>query len=347
MTTVAEPARNAAPTPKAAPKETAESDLTYREAITAAMADEMETDESVVLMGEDVGAEGGVFKTNAGLLERFGPKRVINTPICENGFVGVALGMSLMGMRPVVEIMFSDFLPTAGDAIVNELPKYRFMSGGKCAVPVTIRSISGGTGRFGTQHSATGESWFIGLPGLRVVTASSPGAAYELLRAAIRDPNPVLFHEHKGLYGRKGPVRRGAVAELGRAAIVRDGRDVTIVGTLLMVERALKAAETLAGEGIEAEVIDLRWLRPMDVETVSKSVDRTGRLVVAEEQVHHAGWGATLISELTMRGVGWERPPIAVSLPYDVPIPYSPPLEDAIIPSAERIAEAARSAVTR
>jgi pyruvate/2-oxoglutarate/acetoin dehydrogenase E1 component len=332
---------------KAPPGETEEAVLTYREAITAAMADEMEADRSVVLMGEDVGADGGVFKTNAGLIERFGPKRVINTPICENGFVGVALGMSLMGMRPVVEIMFSDFLPTAGDAIVNELPKYRFMSGGKCAVPVTIRSISGGTGRFGTQHSATGESWFLGLPGLRVVTASSPGSAYELLRAAIRHPNPVLFHEHKGLYGRKGPVRRGAIAEFGKAAVVREGRDATIVGTLLMVERALKAAETLAGEGVDAEVIDLRWLRPMDVETVRKSVEKTGRLVVVEEQVHHAGWGASLISELTMRGVRWQQPPVAVSLPYDVPIPYTPPLEDAIIPSAERIAEAVTSVVKR
>jgi pyruvate/2-oxoglutarate/acetoin dehydrogenase E1 component len=320
-------------------------DMTYREAIAAAIADEMEADPAVLLMGEDVSADGGVFKTNAGLVERFGTKRVINTPICENGFVGVALGMSLVGMRPVVEIMFSDFLPTAGDAIVNELPKYRFMSGGQCAVPVTIRSISGGTGRFGTQHSATGESWFIGLPGLRVVTASSPGAAYELLRAAIRSDDPVLFHEHKGLYGRKGPVKRGQTAEVGRAEIVRPGSDVTIVSTLLMVERALKAAESLAAEGIEAEVIDLRWLRPLDLPTVRGSVEKTCRLVVAEEQVHHGGWGSALISELATGGVAMKSPPRAVSLPYDLPVPYSPPLEDAIIPSAERIAEAARNSV--
>jgi pyruvate dehydrogenase E1 component beta subunit len=330
-----------------APSDTraAEVELTYREAIAAALADEMEADESVVLIGEDVGADGGVFKTNTGLLERFGPKRVVNTPICENGFVGVALGMSLMGLRPVVEIMFSDFLPTAGDAIVNELPKYRFMSGGQCSVPVTIRSISGGTGRFGTQHSATGESWFIGLPGLRVATGSSPGAAYELLRAAIRCDDPVLFHEHKGLYGRKGTVRRGAVAEFGKAAVLREGGDVTIVATLLMVERALKAAEQLSGEGIEAEVIDLRWLRPLDTPTIRASVDRTGRLVVVEEQVHHGGWGAALISELATGGVAWKAAPRAVSLPYDLPIPYSPPLEDAIIPSPERIVEAATAAV--
>ena len=161
-----------------------------------------------LLLGEDVARDGGVFKTNVGLPEKF-PGRVLNTPICENGFIGVALGMSVTGMRPIVEIMFADFLPTAGDAIVNELPKYRFMSGGQFTVPVTVRSIGGGTGRFGTQHSATGESWFMALPGLRVATAGTPAGAYGVLRAAIRHDDPVLFYEHKGLYGRKGPVSRG------------------------------------------------------------------------------------------------------------------------------------------
>jgi pyruvate/2-oxoglutarate/acetoin dehydrogenase E1 component len=322
-------------------------ELTYREAIAAALDDEMAADPAVVLLGEDVATEGGVFKTNVGLVEKYGPERVRNTPICENTFVGVALGMSLVGLRPVVEIMFSDFLPTAGDAIVNQLPKYRFMSGGQFAVPVTIRSIGGATGRFGTQHSATGESWFMHLPGLRIVTAATPGAAYELLRAAIRDNNPVIFYEHKGLYGRKGPVRRGAIGAIGRAAVVRPGRDVTIVATLLMVERSLQAADALAAEGIEAEVIDLRWIRPLDVETVRRSVERTGRLVVAEEQVHAGGWGATLISELTMDGLAWRHPPLAVSLPPDLPIPYSPPLEDAVLPSAATIGAAARTACGR
>lgn len=339
------PAARATPRPGPAEAPEGTTVLTYREAITAALVDEMSADPDVLLLGEDVATEGGVFKTSPGLVERFGPQRVMNTPISENGFVGVALGMSLMGLRPVVEIMFADFLPMAGDAIVNQLPKYRFMSGGQCAVPVTIRAISGATGRFGTQHSATGESWFMSLPGLRVVTASSPGSAYELLRAAIRDDNPVIFHEHKGLYGRKGEVRRGAIAEVGQAAVLRDGRDVTIVATLLMVERALKAAEALAGEGIEVEVIDLRWVRPMDVTGVRASVERTGRLVVAEEQVHHGGWGASLISELTMGGLRWRATPIAVSLPYDLPIPYSPPLEDAVLPSPDRIADAVRRAL--
>ena len=324
--------------------ELVEVELTYRDAINAALRDAMAADPNVVLIGEDVAAAGGVFKTNEGLAEQF-PGRVINTPICENGFTGVALGMALMGLRPVVEFMFSDFLPSAGDQIMNQLPKYRFMSGGQCAVPVTLRSISGGTGRFGTQHSATGESWFMSLPGLRVCAASSPATAYELLRAAIRENNPVIFHEHKGLYGRKGRVRRGAVtAEIGRAAVVREGKDVTIVATLMMVERALSAAEQLQTEGISVEVIDLRWIRPLDVATVRASTTRTGRLVIAEEQVHAGGWGATLISELTMAGMVWRAAPRAVSLAPDLCISYSPELEDAILPSVAKIADAARAA---
>jgi pyruvate/2-oxoglutarate/acetoin dehydrogenase E1 component len=336
MSTLADPA--ARPTAGLA------AEMTYRGAITAAMHDEMEADPNVVLIGEDVAANGGVFKTNEGLAERF-PGQVLTTPICENGFTGVALGMSLLGMRPVVEFMFADFLPTAGDQVVNQLPKYRFMSGGQFAVPVTLRVISGATGRFGTQHSATGESWYMGLPGLRVCAASSPGAAYELLRAAIRDPNPVLFHEHKALYGRKGEVRRGAIAELGRAEVLRTGADVTIVATLMMVERSLEAAATLAGEGIDAEVIDLRWIRPLDLATVGAAVGKTGRLVIAEEQVHAGGWGATVISELTMGGIGWRSAPRAVSLPPDICIAYSPPLEDAALPTAQSIAAAARASV--
>jgi pyruvate dehydrogenase E1 component beta subunit len=268
---------------------------------------------------------------------------VLNTPICENTFVGVAIGMSVTGLRPVVEIMFSDFLPTAGDAIVEELPKFRFMSGGQCSVPVTVRSIGGGTGRFGTQHSATGESWFMGLPGLKIACAGTPAGAYGLLRAAIQEDDPVLIFEHKGLYGRKGEVLRGeaGIAGVGKASVDREGTDVTIVSTLLMTDRSLAAADSLAEQGVSAEVIDLRWLRPLDIDTVRASVEKTGLLVVAEEQVHRGGWGATVISELTMGGIEWRRPPRAVSLPEHLLIPYSPTLEDAVIPSAESIAEAA------
>jgi acetoin:2,6-dichlorophenolindophenol oxidoreductase subunit beta len=320
--------------------------MTYREAVRAALEDEMADDPRVMLMGEDVANAGGVFKTNEGLPERF-PGRVVNTPICENTFIGVAIGMAVTGMRPVVEIMFSDFLPTAGDAMVEELPKLRFMSGGQCALPVTVRSIGGGGGRFGTQHSATGESWFIGLPGLRVASAGTPAAAYGVLRAAIRHQDPVLFFEHKALYARKGAVARGdeGIAEIGRAAIERHGRDLTIVSTLLMTDRSVAAAERLADEGIEAEVIDLRWLRPLDHDAVAASVARTGRLLVVEEQVHAGGWGATVIAHLACAGVAWAAPPRAISLPDDLLVAYSPPLEDAIIPGVDAIVEAGREAV--
>jgi acetoin:2,6-dichlorophenolindophenol oxidoreductase subunit beta len=334
-------------TETAPPSVVTEVELTYREAINAALEDEMTADDTVVLLGEDVQADGGVFKTNIGLVEKFGTARVRSTPICENGFMGVALGMSLTGLRPVVEIMFSDFLPTAGDAIVNQLPKYRYMSGGQTSVPVTLRVVSGATGRFGTQHSATGESWYMHLPGLRVATASSPSSAYALLRAAIDDPNPVIIHEHKGLYGRKGPVDRGEIAKVGKAAVLREGKELTIVATLLMVERALAAAEQLAVDGIDAEVIDLRWMRPLDLPTVRASVEKTGRLLVVEEQVHAAGWGATIISELTIGGIHWASPPRRLSLPDDLPIPYTPPLEDEVLPSVEGIVAAARASVGR
>ena len=322
-------------------------EMTYREAVNAALEDEMAADPRIYLLGEDVANDGGVFKTNGGLPEKF-PGRVKNTPICENTFIGLAIGMSVTGLRPIVEIMFSDFLPTAGDAIVEELPKFRFMTGGQCELPVTVRSIGGGTGRFGTQHSATGESWFISFPGLCVASAGTPEGAYAVLRAAIRHPDPVLFFEHKGLYMRKGEVNRGdaTIAEIGKGAVVREGTDVTIVATLLMVDRALQAAEELASEGIDAEVLDMRWLRPLDVPLVAASVAKTGRLVVVEEQVHAGGWGATVISRLAMEGVEMRSRPRAVGLADDLLIPYSPPLEDALMPDQSAIVDAVRGSVS-
>jgi pyruvate/2-oxoglutarate/acetoin dehydrogenase E1 component len=312
---------------------------TYREAICAALEDELASDDSVLFMGEDISSAGGVFKTSEGLFEKFGAQRVINTPICENGFLGVALGLAVTGWRPIVEIMFSDFLPTAGDALFEELPKFRFMSGGQTAVPVTVRSIAGATGRFGTQHSATGESWFIGLPGLYVATASSPQSAYSVLRAAVRCDNPVLFFEHKGLYGKKGPLKRSddAIAAVGQARIERAGADVTVVSTLLMADRACAAADELRTRDVAVEVIDLVWLRPLDLTTVLDSVARTRRLVIVEEQVHAGGWGATVVSEITRAGISLDAPPEVVGLPDDLLIPYSPTLEDSIIPSVDRI----------
>lgn len=319
-------------------------EISYRDAINAALVDELASDPAVYFMGEDVGTAGGVFKTSEGIAEAF-PGRVINTPICENGFLGVALGMAVTGLRPVVEIMFSDFLPTGADALVNEIPKFRYMSGGQCEVPLTIRSIGGATGRFGAQHSATGESWFLQLPGLYVCSAGTPGAAYSVLRAAIQNRNPVLFFEHKGLYGRKGPVRRGGVAEFGKAEVVREGADATILTTLLMTERSQAAARQLADEGVDVEVIDMRWLRPLDLATVRESLDKTGRLLVVEEQVHAASWGATVISRLTMEGRQWAQPPQALSVSDELLIPYSPPLEDESIPGVEQIAARVRELV--
>ena len=315
-------------------------ELSYRKAIGAALEHELRDDPTVVFLGEDIANAGGVFKTNEGLVEKFGPERVRNTPISENGFLGAALGMAVTGMRPVVEFMFSDFLPSAGDAIVNELPKSRFMSGGQCVAPVTVRAIGGATGRFGTQHSATGESWYIGLPGLKVATAGTPASAYGVLRAAIQDDDPVLFYEHKGLYGRKGPVVLGAdgILPVGTAGILRSGSDLTVVATLLMADRAMTAADRLGEEGFSVEVIELLWLRPLDIDTISESTTRTGRLLVAEEQVHAGGWGATVISELCLRGAPPERL-AALSLPDDLLVPYSPTLEDAVIPSVEVVAD--------
>jgi pyruvate/2-oxoglutarate/acetoin dehydrogenase E1 component len=330
------------PTPAVTTSETVE--LSYREAVRAALEDELDADVSVMLMGEDVATAGGVFKTNEGLAEKFGRERIRNTPICENGFVGVALGMAVTGMRPVVEIMFSDFLPTAGDAIVNELPKFRFMSGGQCVVPLTIRSICGATNRFGAQHSATGESWYIGLPGLKVATAATPASAYGVLRAAIRDDDPVIVFEHRALYGRKGAVARGpeGILPVGEAGVVRTGTDVTIVSTMLMTDRAVAASETLTSEGIDAEVIELRWLRPLDYETILASVAKTGRLVVVEEQVHIGGWGSSVIARCAVDAVPLHAPPCAISMPDHLLIPYAPTLEDLVIPSVDVIASTVR-----
>src|SRR5260370_30361653 len=243
--------------------------------------------------------------------------------------------MAVTGMRPVIEIMFADFLLSASDAIVNEVHNFHFMSGGQTEVPLTIRSIGGATGRFAAQHSATGESWLLQTPGLKVVAACSPCAAYGLLRAAIRLNDPVIFLEHKGMYTQKGLVdRTGSLPQVGRADIVRHGSDVTIVATLLMVPRVLRAAEALAAEGIDAEVIDLRLITPLDSETVGNSLSRTNRLVVVDEKVDPSGLVATLISLLAQQGLPRNTPPRALSMPH-APIAFSPVLEDAALPEAD------------
>lgn len=324
-------------------------EMTYRQAIARALAEEMRRDPRVIVMGEDIGPAGGPLKTTEGLFAEFGPERVRDTPISENAFVGAALGLAVMGWRPVVEIMFADFLGVCYDQIANAIAKHRFMAGGRMEVPLVIRAIGGGGLRFGAQHSQTGETWFLSLPGLKIVTASSPNEAYGMLKAAIRDPDPVLFIEHKALLGTRGPVHAGPdnLRPLAGTDLLRPGDAATVVATLAMVPRALEAAERLAAEGIGAEVFDLRALRPMDCSDIAESVRRTGRLVTVEEVSRLGGWGAEVCARVVEEAFDHlDAPPVRLGLP-EYPLPYSPALEDAAIPSVEGIAEAVRTLVRR
>jgi acetoin:2,6-dichlorophenolindophenol oxidoreductase subunit beta len=320
-------------------------EITYREAIVAALQEEMRRDPKTLIMGEDIGESGGPFKTCQGLYEEFGPKRVRDTPIAETGFVGAALGLALTGYRPIVEIMFADFLGVCYDQIVNGIAKHRFMSGGKVQVPIVIRALGGAGLRFGAQHSQTAESWMLSVPGLKIICPSSPAEAYRMLKAAIRDDNPVLVLEHKALLSMKGPVPVGSedASMPTGARVLRPGNDATIVASLAMVGKALTAAELLHGEGIEAEVIDIQVLRPLDVTAVSESVRRTNILVTVEEQSPTGGWSSDVVADVVSQAFDYlDAPPVRITLP-DHPLPYSPGLEDALIPSPERIAAAVRS----
>lgn len=320
-------------------------EITYREAVVAALQEEMRRDPKTLIMGEDIGPSGGPFKTCLGLYEEFGHARVRDTPIAETGFVGAALGLAITGYRPIVEIMFADFLGVCFDQIVNGIAKHRFMSGGQFPVPITIRAIGGAGLRFGPQHSTTAESWFLSVPGLKIVCPSSPAEAYGMLKAAIRDDSPVLVLEHKALLSTKGQVETGsdAAGGLGGAKILRAGRDATVVASLAMVPRALAAAELLSKEGIEAEIIDIRRLRPMELTAVFDSVRRTNNLVTVEEQTQVGGWGAEVVAQVTSEAFEYlDSPPCRVTLP-DYPVPYSPPLEDGVLPSPESIAAAVKS----
>jgi len=320
-------------------------ELTYREAIVTALHEEMRRDPRTLIMGEDIGPSGGPFKTCQGLYEEFGAQRVRDTPIAETGFVGAALGLALAGFRPIVEIMFADFLGVCFDQIVNSIAKHRFMSGGQVAVPLVIRAIGGGGLRFGPQHSSTAESWFLSVPGLTIACPSTAAEAYGMLKAAIRTDNPVLLLEHKALLGSKGSVEVGLdeLAPLDGAKIVRRGKDATIVASLAMVGRALAAAELLSTEGIEAEIIDLRVLRTMNLQYVFESIRNTNLLVTVEEQAQLGGWGGEVVAQAVHEVFDYlDAPPERICLP-EYPVPYSPPLEDGVIPSAERIAAAVRS----
>ncbi|MDQ4042375.1 MAG: alpha-ketoacid dehydrogenase subunit beta, partial [Actinomycetota bacterium] len=264
-------------------------EISYREAVREAMVEAMREDESVFLMGEDVGVYGGAFGVSRGMVEEFGEDRVVDTPLSEAGFVGLCAGAALMGMRPIAEIQFSDFITHCMDQLVNQAAKLRYMFGGEGTVPMVVRTPGGaGTGA-AAQHSQSLEAWFVHVPGLKVVMPSTPYDAKGLLLAALDDPNPVIFYEHKLLYNRKGDVPEGPYrVPLGEANVSREGEDVTVVAAGLVHRYALEAAEALADEGIEAEVMDLRTLSPMDHETVARSVEKTGKLVVVEEDVKTA-----------------------------------------------------------
>jgi len=317
-------------------------EVSFRQAITQALADELEADERVLLFGEDVGAAGGVFKATDGLQERFGPRRVLDTPISEQAIVGCAIGAAIRGLNPVIEIMFADFAGVCFDQLANELPKYRYMTDGQVSVGLTVRLANGAGGGFGAQHSQSVENWFLNIIGLKIVTPATPGDAYWLLRAAIQDPNPVLFFEHKNLYNLTGPLDPGEPVALGKAAVAREGSDITLVASQLMRHRALEAAELLAAEGVAAEVIDPRTMVPFDLDTVTTSVAKTNRLICVQECPAGGSWGATLIAALVAEQFELlDAPPILVG-GDETPIPYSGDLEAAWLPSPERIADAAR-----
>ncbi len=316
-------------------------ELTYRQAVAYGIAQEMERDSSVVMLGEDIAAAGGVFKTTEGLLDRFGPERVRDTPISEQAIIGAAMGAAMTGLRPVAELMFSDFFGVAWDMVANQVAKTRYMTDGQVSLPLVIRTANGGGLRFGAQHSQSVENWAMAIPGLKVVAPSTPTDVVGLMAAAIRDPDPVVFCEHKALMADKGEVPEGEiVSELGVARVVRPGKDATVVALAAMVPRALEAAERLDSEdGIQLEVIDLRSLVPLDVTTVLESVRKTTRLFTVEENPRLCGWGAEVVSIVAEEAIySLDGPVVRITTPH-VPLAANPVLEDAQMPSAGRIAE--------
>jgi pyruvate/2-oxoglutarate/acetoin dehydrogenase E1 component len=317
--------------------------ITYRQAIQRALADEMEADDSVFLLGEDIAAAGGPFKLTEGLLERFGPRRVRDTPISEQAIVGATIGAAIRGLRPVAEIMFADFAGVCYDGIANELSKYRYMTGGQVTMPATIRLGNGAGAGFGAQHSQSCENWFLNVKGLKMAVPGTPADMYGLLRAAVRDPDPVLVFEHKHLFNHEGEIAdHPEPLELGVADIVRAGNDVTVVASQVMRLRSEEAAEVLAGEGISVEVIDPRWMAPFDYETVGASIDRTNRLVVVQECSNEGSWGASVVARLMGdRFESFDAPPLLVG-GDDTPIPYAGPLESLWLPSVDRIVDGIR-----
>jgi pyruvate/2-oxoglutarate/acetoin dehydrogenase E1 component len=310
--------------------------VAFRTAIRDALDEELAADERVILFGEDVAVAGGVFATTTGLYDKYGSERVFDTPISELALAGAAFGSAVTGLRPVIEIMFGDFLTLAMDSLVNQSTKYWFLTQEQVSVPLVIRSVVGAGGRFGAIHSQMPVSWFMGVPGLKIACPSTPADAKALLKAAIRDDNPVLFFEHKRLYGLEGEVN-GIPGRLGEAAVVREGSDVTLVTAMKSVHDALEAADVLEQDRLSVEVIDLRTLRPFDVETVLASVRKTNRIVVVEEGPLTGGWAGEVLASVAEKALGYLDDAWRIATP-DTPIPYSPPLEDVFLPGPDRIA---------
>ena len=322
-------------------------ELTYRDAVAAGIAQEMARDERVVFLGEDVAHAGGVFKATVGLLEKFGPRRVRDCPISEQAILGAAMGAAMTGLKPIAEIMFSDFLAVCWDIVANEIAKIRYMTNGQIELPLVIRTANGAGSRFGAQHSQSVENWAMAVPGIKVVAPAFPADVKGLLAAAVRDPNPVLFFEQKSLYSLKGEVPDGEyVDELGKAKVLRRGKDCTIVALALMVHRALDAAAILEKEhGIACTVIDVRSLVPLDTQTILSEVSKTGRLVTVEENPRLCGWGAEVAS-IVADECFWDLdgPIVRITTPH-VPLPSADQLEDNTIPSVARIVREIREKI--
>ncbi|MBL6863658.1 MAG: alpha-ketoacid dehydrogenase subunit beta [Rhodospirillales bacterium] len=314
-------------------------ELTYREAVAEAIAQEMRRDDSVVFLGEDIAKAGGVFKSTVGLWEEFGDLRVRDTPISEQAILGAAMGAAMTGLKPIAEIMFSDFLAVCWDIVCNQIAKSRYMTGGQVDMPLVIRTANGGGARFGAQHSQSVENWAMMIPGIKVVAPSSPADVKGLLAAAIRDPDPVIFFEQKSLYATKGMVPDGEhVDEIGKAKVLRNGDDVTILALALMVPRALEAAERLQLErGISATVVDIRSLVPLDTKTILSEVIKTGRVVTVEENPRLCGWGAEISSIIAEECFyDLDMPIVRITTPH-IPLASADELEDLMIPSVSRI----------
>ncbi len=320
-------------------------ELTYREAVADAIAQEMERDDKVVFLGEDIAKAGGVFKTTVGLYDKFGPDRVRDTPISEQAILGAAMGAAMTGLRPIAEIMFSDFFAVCWDIVVNQIAKTRYMTGGQVTMPLVIRSANGGGVRFGAQHSQSIENWAMMIPGLKVIAPSTPADVKGLLAASIRDPDPVIFFEQKSLYGDKGEIPDGEhVDELGTARVVRDGTDAVIYALAAMVPRSIKAAERLEADlGIRVSVVDVRSLVPLDTRTLFSELRKSGRAFTVEENPRLCGWGAE-ISSLITEECFWDMdlPVTRITTPH-IPLASADNLEDQMIPSVDRIYETVRA----